>query len=494
MKKTIVVLLACALLGGMLSACGGAYTPGGQNVSRDTEQMIATAALPAGTAEGRTLRGALGVPERVEETLPTRMEKFSIQIAADVSVPDTDHLSVYRVSAAEFSEDFVAKAFDYLCKGETMYDYSNLFKTKDWIQGQINSMQRDLDMNDSPDDPSGGDAWRADYEAEIAELKLELANARDDLGDPLTEAKLSMEETAGNGKQEKFEAVNTPNMPCTVEFYVRNNVNDPTDEVRYIERTNTTVAPRSEAGLYYNDHRRVGSEWYQLRDVTNEASIAELKTTPQEALEQVAAILKTLGMEQMNPLRVVLAGDAAGADAKNYIYGVEVCRVVDGVEVRSPYSRTYVGGLDGGYEWAYETFEVLLDDEGIIGLNWTSPLTVGSVEVERANLLPFASILTVAKNMLGVVNEPLETDLKEYQSVSIKIDHITLSLQRIPNADSIQDGLLVPVWNFYGQEHFILSDGQEENRGNDLAVSLRQEPYLSINAIDGSVINKTLGY
>lgn len=494
LKKTICVILSCMLLGGMLTACAKAEALAASDVSKDTEQMIATAALPTGMESGQTLREALGVPERVEETLPTQMDKFSITIAADVSVPEIDHLSVYRVNAAEFSEAFVAKAFDYLCKGETMYDYSNLFKTKDQIQGQIDSMQRDLDMNDSPDGPNGGDAWRADYEAEIAELTLELATARDDLGDPLTEAKLSMEETAGDGKQEKFEAVNTPNMPCTVEFYVRNNVKYPTDEVRYIESTNTTVAPRSEAGLYYNDHRRVGSEWYQLRDVTNEASIAELKTPPQEALEQVAAILKLLGIEQMNPLRVVLAGDAAGADAKNYIYGVEVCRVVDGIEVRSPYSRTYVGGLDDGYEWAYETFEVLLDDEGIIGLNWTSPLTVGAVEVERANLLPFTSILTVAKNMLGVVNEPLETDLKEYQSVSIKIDHITLSLQRVPNADSVKDGLLVPVWNFYGQEHFILSDGQEENRGADLAVSLRQEPYLSINAIDGSVISKTLGY
>lgn len=496
MKKTISLFMTGLLLVGTLFACEEANKASTPSVSKDTQQMIATAALPTDNEAGQTLRQTLGAPERVEENLTTQMEKYSITIAADVSVPEVDHLSVYRVNAAEFSEEFVAKAFDYFCKDVTMYDYNNHFKTKDQIQGQIDSMQRDLDRNYSPNGSGDtDDSWRTEYESEIAKLKAELSTAREDLGDPLTEAMLRTEETAGDGKQEKFEAVNTPNMPCTVEFFVRNNVQYPTDEVRYIESTNTTVAPHSEAGFYYNDHRRVGSEWYQLRDVTNENRVAELKMTPQEALAQVAAALGQLGVEQMKPLRVILAGDAVGTDAKNYIYVVEVCRVVEGVAVQSPYNRTYVGGLVGGKEWAYETLDVRLDDEGIVGMNWTSPLTVGAVEVERANLLPFSSILTVAKNMLPVANEPQESDLKDYKSYNIEIDRITLSLQRIPDANSIDNGMLIPVWNFYGQEHFILPyDIEVKSNDPETSVDALEEPYLSINAIDGSVISKTLGY
>ena len=493
MKKWIYIALTCAALGGMLSACATASAAGASSVSKDTEQMIATAAQPTDTVAGQTLQETLGVPERVEENLTTQMDKFSIQIAADVSVPETDHLSVYRVSAAEFSEAFVAKAFDYFCKGETMYDRNNSSKTKDNIQGRIDSMQRDLDRNYSPNGEGDTDtSWRKEYEDEIAKLKAELPTAQEDLGDPITKAQFTLSKSIGDGTYESFLAVNDPKSAFTMEFYVWNNVHYPTDEVRFIESTNTTVAPHSEATFNYIDFSRVSAALFKQRDVTNETQIAEQKTTPRQAMQQVADLFTALGISNMTPYRVCLAQEYKedGSEGK-YAYHVQAHRVVDGVEVQSPYNRTYVGGVDGGKEWAYETLNVRLDDEGIIGMNWTSPLTVGAVEVERANLLPFSSIMTVAKNMLAVVNEPQESDLKDLQSYSIEIDHITLSLQRVPNADSIQDGLLVPVWNFYGRKHFILPyDIEVVSNDDEASVDALDEPYLSVNAIDGTVIEQ----
>ena len=496
MKKLIYAALSCVAIGSMLSACAKAEALAAPNVSKDTQQMIATAALPTDTAAGQTLRETLGVPQRVEETLPTQMDKFSIAIAADVSVPETDHLSVYHVSATEFSEDFLAKAFDYLCKGETMYDYSNTYHTKDNIQARIKSIQHELDGNDSPDGPNGGDTWRKGYEEELAKLKAELPTAREDLGDPITTARFQQDTADGGGTYEVFMAVNAPKSPHSIELFAWNNVDYPTDDVRYIESTNTTVAPHSEASFNFRDTRNIALPLFKQRDVTNETQIAELKTTPQQAKEQVAAMFEALGMKDMVPYRVSLAREyTEDGTAGKYAYFVQACRMADGIEVQSPYNRTYVGSVDGGKEWAYETLSVRLDDEGIIGMNWLSPLTVGAVEVERANLLPFSSILTVAKNMLGVVNEPQESDLKDLKSYSIEINQITLSLQRIPNADSIQDGLLVPVWNFYGKTNRIPSNEIEvaPNDSED-SVDAIDDPYLSINAIDGSVINKTLGY
>ncbi len=497
LKKTICVVMSCVLLGGMLSACTKAEALAAPNVSKDTEQMIATAALPTDTASGQALRETLGAPERVQETLPTQMEKFSITIAADVSVPETDHLSVYRVSAAEFAEAFVAKAFDYLCKGETMYDYGNSYHTKDHIQGRIDSLQRDLDRNYSPNGVEDtDDSWRTDYEAEISKLKAELPNAREDLGDPITVARFSRDEADGGGTYEVFMTVNAPKQPHSIELFVWNNVDYPTDEVRYIEKTNTTVAPHSEATFNFINFGRVSAALSKRRDVTNDAQIVELKMTPQEAKERVVSLFQALGISNMVLYRVCLAQEyTEDGTAGKYAYFVQARRVVDGIEIQSPYNRTYVGGLDGGKEWAYETLSVRLDDEGIIGVNWTSPLTVGAVEVERANLLPFSSILTVAKNMLGVVNEPQESDLKDLQSYVIEINQITLSLQRIPDANSIDNGMLIPVWNFYGQRHFILPyDIEVQPNDTDASVDSIEEPFLSINAIDGSVINKTLGY
>ena len=127
-------------------------------------------------------------------------------------------------------------------------------------------------------------------------------------------------------------------------------------------------------------------------------------------------------------------------------------------------------------------------------MSWLSPLAVGTVEVERATLLPFSSILTVAKNMLGVVNEPHESDLTGYSAYQLTIDHISLSLQRISDVDSVQNGLLIPVWNFYGTQHYLLPDGTERSLNEDDPVDAVNEAFLSVNAIDGSVISKTQGF
>jgi len=494
LKIRMLPLAACALLLGALCACAGAEPSEVPAVSKGTEQMIATAAQTATETAGQTLRESLGVPDYVEETpLQTKNNKFSVEISADVTVPVTDHLSIYRVSADEFSPEFLQRAFACFCGDTAMYDYGNLFKTRQTIQDRIDSMQNDLDSNDSPDGP-GDDAWRAEYEAAIAKLKPQLQTAREDLGDPITSAVLTEQNGSDGGKQPVFEAVNAPNPPWTKEFYARNNARYPANAEQTDASGESAAILRSEASIHYFDSSRVAVTLYQLRDVTMEPQISELSMTPAEALSRVAALLETLEIEHMRPFRVYLASDSEAADTGHYAYFVEVRRSVAGVEVQSPFNRSYIGGFDGGKEWAYETLEVRLDDSGLLGFSWVSPLAVGAVEVERANLLPFSSILTVAKNMLGVVNEPLEADLETYSACTIVIDHITLSLQRVSDANSVERGLLIPVWNFYGQEHLLLSGGTEVQRAENEPVGLREEPYLSINAIDGSVISRTQGF
>ena len=215
-RKTICGIAACVLLLGSLFGCAKASEPLEPIQSMDKAQMIATASQPATETVGQTLRESLGVPQRVEiAALPTLNEKFSVAILANVSIPDVDYLSVYRVSAAEFSQEFLSKAFDCFCKGQTMYDYGNLFKSENDIQGRIDSMQSDLDMNDSPDGPNGGDAWRKEYEAEIALLKLDLLTAQDGLGAPITKAAFTQNNTVGDGRQETFGAVDAPEQPWT---------------------------------------------------------------------------------------------------------------------------------------------------------------------------------------------------------------------------------------------------------------------------------------
>jgi hypothetical protein len=69
------------------------------------------------------------------------------------------------------------------------------------------------------------------------------------------------------------------------------------------------------------------------------------------------------------------------------------------------------------------------------------------------------------------------------------INRVTLSLHRIIEQDSNESGLLVPAWNFYGKQTIDPMDGSPTGAFDKLG-----ESFLTINAIDGSVIDTFKGY
>lgn len=73
---------------------------------------------------------------------------------------------------------------------------------------------------------------------------------------------------------------------------------------------------------------------------------------------------------------------------------------------------------------------------------------------------------------------------------TLNIDRIQLELQRVTEENAIEYGLVIPVWNFYGE---YVSEYEwatfSSNPPYDLPGAL-----LTINAVDGSVIDPQKGY
>ena len=73
---------------------------------------------------------------------------------------------------------------------------------------------------------------------------------------------------------------------------------------------------------------------------------------------------------------------------------------------------------------------------------------------------------------------------------TLNIDRIQLELQRVTEENAIEYGLVIPVWNFYGE---YVSE-------YEWATFSSKPPYdlpgalLTINAVDGSVIDPQKGY
>ena len=71
---------------------------------------------------------------------------------------------------------------------------------------------------------------------------------------------------------------------------------------------------------------------------------------------------------------------------------------------------------------------------------------------------------------------------------SCKIEKVTLTLRRIMEQNNAENGFFVPVWDFYGTTQTTYkNEPPSEFFSNN-------RPLLTINAIDGTVIDLNRGY
>ena len=73
--------------------------------------------------------------------------------------------------------------------------------------------------------------------------------------------------------------------------------------------------------------------------------------------------------------------------------------------------------------------------------------------------------------------------------LTLYVTGVRLELMRIREANSWSSGLLIPAWNFFGvRERTFNADFDNET---DRTIEI---PLLSVNAIDGSIIDPYKGY
>jgi hypothetical protein len=141
--------------------------------------------------------------------------------------------------------------------------------------------------------------------------------------------------------------------------------------------------------------------------------------------------------------------------------------------------------------WAYEDMTFVIDDSGIVGLNWRSPYNITDTVTENSNVLSFNDISEVFNTMAPVANawDGLAEGSPDLTGVEITVDNIKFGLTRVTEQNKRDSGLLVPVWDFMGTMTQIITRNGQEKRYDDGPI-----PILTINAIDGTIINRSLGY
>ncbi len=485
-KRIACILAALTLLAGY--GCAQAEEAPA-TVKTNTELLVAQATASA-QGDDRPLSDRLGVPERYAAELTGTGGKLTISIDAPVVLPQGD-LPILRVQAAEFTQEQVKTAFAALC-GETPMLLTSDVMTKSEIEAAIAAHEQNLE------DESLQQVDRDFEEQMIAELQAAYETAPTSRDDVPTDGTLQKRMETLGGKQISYSALDAVSEDGRYQFSVRND-SDATKALTETTKENgkvvawSTMPVRRAASMLYLDNSGAQVEnalMLNRRVERGDAIPAEttgLATTPAEAYDAAEQVLEQLGLaEEMAVSDVFLTPGyyLDGSSGKPWCYAVFCTRVINGVPCAvlpnvqiSTDERTQA-------EWGYESLQMTLTDDGISFFQWYAPLTITGTESERAALKPFSDIAEIAESTLPLAYET-HTARSYIEKTSVVIDRVTLSLQRISDQSQFDGGLLVPVWNFYGS----YTDSRIHDETETICGTM-----LSINAVDGSVIDVGAGY
>lgn len=512
MKRIFAWIFAITML---VAVTGCQKTPESPIVAdKNMENMIQAAEEPQspGTQE-ISVREKVGAPDRME--YDATQGKLNIVVNADVFIPETNKMPIINVKSGVFSQETVDEYWDTLIGDAQMWEWSEQ-PTKADLEEMIIYQKQVLTETQQNED---GESIKLLNDA-LAELERMHEAAPETTISVLSDGKLK-EQVYWDPVSAKIDTRYTGMSSCTVKnniemmnaawyqwFSVSNPWTGAKGSIKPYEgpaqlRYNTAALNRNYS---YGSGALIDED-----DVPDEAIRAVLKMTPKEAKETVEAFF-TKVRTPMEVYNIRIMGNKVNLDGKKkaaeyYAYEMECIRITDGglpaANVRGTGYEMFQRGFippQGmkvtdmtGYAkpWHYESMSVTLDDNGIISLDWFAPLEILNTEVEDSKLLPFEDIKAVFEKMMPIT---YETGIEKDYTMTCDISNVRLEMMRVRKQNSDQnalEGLLIPVWNFYGVLSVYNSNGELIN-GNMKAAF--ENTILSINAIDGTIINTSKGY
>jgi hypothetical protein len=525
MKKICIILLAALTAAGFLTGCR--ETPGkGVVVQKDMEQMIQKA-MSAQQKQG-SLPEVLGVAQnRYETHFQDESGKIKVTVDADVVLPEAGSIPIVRVKSMPFGQDTVNKLVEILFEDGALYDpesLSELTKT-DIVEllAQLKQKKAELEAQGMKPEQSENGEIEAEVSDNVGSSNEEVAmSSNGNRLDQVIETIRLMEQNLKTAPDEKkyveatdvlkpqdisgmsqedqeeyrgklFEIAHIGQLNQEGgmrSLFVVNNEKTIGYHVQYINRKDYDMT----TGSYYSEDR-----WREMSDGSNQAAADEL-AYPAMTMEQAKAVAdQFLGQIGIDYLECAFAEKVIGGSSSEYAGGIKTGNILKAYRLQ--YVRKMQGvpltytNVESAWEdtdtssvwvWDYEKMTFIIDDSGIVEIEWDAPYQIKETLTENTNMLSFSEIQDVFRKMSIINNaEYLET------GAELDISEVRLGLARITEQNQLSSGLLVPVWDFFGtlttyyEEDGVLKPYTRKEAG---------ESFLTVNAIDGSVIDRKLGH
>lgn len=416
------------------------------------------------------LMQSIGAPEAIKDTYTNEKGDVTVTIDARVEVPAVKSIPAYVVKSPSFSQEFVDKFVSYFFKDTQLVTNERTF-TKSQIMGQIVEANATLE----------------DDKKTLQEFK----DKGDTLGVAKFEQHVSDDEVYIKSLEKLYETAPEviTRTPATSVLMENKNGNLGLNVAGDLGKDGmaTLKVSNSNTGTlsYYNagNGRYVAvpkpEDLYSSGKTPKGMSLSE-----EEAEIKAMQCLSDLGIEDMQIGKIYcswyFSGDFYSAQPvkeDKQCYDFQFIRTING----SPFSNIETSvQLDTDDpnalhpeepNYAYvlhpESLDVLIDDTGVVGFIWENPTEITSTLSDNVPLLNFDEIVGKAKDFIFYKN------YTAYGSTAhITISEIKLNMMRIMRQDKPGEYLIVPVWDFMGNN----------------------QSYVTINAIDGSNINRDWGY
>lgn len=196
----------------------------------------------------------------------------------------------------------------------------------------------------------------------------------------------------------------------------------------------------------------------------------------------IAQIAPGMHLESIDPEKdgKYMSGRTGNSAGDDYGYRLYYAREVNGIRITPVYQQ----GAEAAGEvfnpvLPYEHLWIDVGEKGIFGVWWEYPIEVTDRLAEDCELLPFETILDI----FGTI-APLTIQRYEYEANNnLYIDRAVLGYMCLQERGKPDHYQLVPVWDFFGERTI----GPER-------YDLHNWAYLTVNAIDGTVIDRNYGY
>lgn len=482
-------------------------------------------------------------PESIAEKYNTYKKEFSneklgvkVKANAKVEITKAEKMSIVRVKQKKITQEFLDKVKSVLNLNQTFYDGSvTNIRTKSEIEKEIGREKASL--AELPKDDNY-EVMKEEYENSLKELQEDYKKAPKTVewNKYLSDGKIkSVKKLYDQDKNNEFYewaedmnksgdiyyGITGKEEKDTIGLYVQNN-EDRGNCFRFFKSKNVKKPFVCAAVVGVNNGNAIDTNhgmWPADRKPTNddvdweleegdENSFYEYKNEPttiseSQAHQTAEQFLKDIGLTDYEYSNGGLYCEAFDWDDKNNesskigyrkVWYLHYLRNLEGVLVNNDFGFKHLEDYKGGKdfvkkEWTGESIDICINDSGIVTFNYNVPIEITETVVENAKMKKFANIQKNFEKMVTTVYAQNQDE--EKNEVTINIDKVVLRYMRISEKDSFDTGLLVPVWDFLGtiKDKFGLY-----GRLNYDSDGTKEQSILTINAIDGTVIDKNLGY